>query len=162
MLKSGDFMDINKIRQDFPILNRKINGKPLIYFDNAASTQKPKQVLDAVRNYYENHNANIHRGVHTLSEEASDMYDEAHKKVGKFINAKHPLQEIIFDFFNPLPFLTFSKKGVTMLFHLVQVPASFCSKTTKALDAETIFLTYNINLRTLTLSRAVSSRCKVL
>ena len=88
--------NIKKIREDFPILSRKINGKPLIYFDNAATTQKPKQVLNALNNYYENHNANIHRGVHTLSEEASDMYDEAHKKVGKFINAKHPMQEIIF------------------------------------------------------------------
>ena len=88
--------NVDKIRKDFPILNRKINGKKLIYFDNAATTQKPQQVLDAITNYYENHNANIHRGVHTLSEEASDMYDEAHKKVGKFINAKHPIGEIIF------------------------------------------------------------------
>jgi len=89
-------MNVKKIQEDFPILQRKIHGKKLIYFDNAASTQKPRQVLDAMTRYYENHNANIHRGVHTLSEEASDMYDEAHKKVGKFINAKYPLEEIIF------------------------------------------------------------------
>ena len=88
--------NIKKIREDFPILKRKVNGKPLIYFDNAATTQKPQHVLDSLTNYYTKNNANIHRGVHTLSEEATEMYDEAHKKVGKFINAKHPFKEIIF------------------------------------------------------------------
>ena len=88
--------DVKKIREDFPILKRKIHGKNLVYLDNAATTQKPKQVLDAWQNYYCEHNANIHRGVHLLSQEASDMYDDAHKKVGKFINAKSPEQETIF------------------------------------------------------------------
>jgi len=88
--------DVDKIREDFPILNRKINGKALIYLDNAATSQKPKQVLDAMQKFYEKHNANIHRGVHTLSQESTQMYDDAHKNVGKFINAKHPIQEIIF------------------------------------------------------------------
>ena len=88
--------NIKKIREDFPILNREINGKKLIYLDNAATTQKPRQVLDALNDYYTKNNANIHRGVHTLSEEATEMYDDAHKKVGKFINAKHPFEETIF------------------------------------------------------------------
>jgi len=88
--------DIKKIRQDFPILNRKINGKPLVYLDNAATSQKPKQVLESIKRYYEKHNANIHRGVHTLSEESSELYDKAHRKVGEFINAEFPSQEIVF------------------------------------------------------------------
>lgn len=86
--------DVNKIRKDFPILRRKINGKPLIYFDNTATTQKPKQVIDAIADVYSNHYANIHRGVHTLSQEASVAYEEAHDKVASFINAK--TNEIIF------------------------------------------------------------------
>jgi cysteine desulfurase / selenocysteine lyase len=86
--------DVKKIREDFPILNKKIHGKPLVYFDNAATTQKPKQVIDAITEYYTEHNANIHRGVHQLSQEASEIYEEAHKKVGKFVNAK--VEETIF------------------------------------------------------------------
>jgi cysteine desulfurase / selenocysteine lyase len=86
--------DVKKIREDFPILNKKIHGKPLVYFDNAATTQKPKQVIGAITEYYTEHNANIHRGVHQLSQEASDIYEEAHKKVGKFVNAK--MEETIF------------------------------------------------------------------
>jgi cysteine desulfurase/selenocysteine lyase len=86
--------DTKKIREDFPILNKKIHGKPLVYFDNAATTQKPRQVIDAITEYYTEHNANIHRGVHQLSQEASDIYEEAHKKVGKFVNAK--MEETIF------------------------------------------------------------------
>lgn len=81
-------MNVKKIREDFPILKRKINGKPLIYFDNTATSQKPIQVINAIREFYEKHNANIHRGVHTLSQEASEMYEEAHDKVAKFINAR--------------------------------------------------------------------------
>lgn len=88
--------NVQKIRQDFPILDRKINGTKLVYLDNAASTQKPRQVIDTLTNYYEHHNANIHRGVHQLSQEASVMYDDAHKTVGKFINAKKPSEETIF------------------------------------------------------------------
>lgn len=86
---------IDKIRSDFPILNRKINGKPLVYFDNGATSQTPKPVIDAIVDYYTNYNANIHRGVHTLSQEATDKYEEARIKIQKHFNAKHPY-EIIF------------------------------------------------------------------
>jgi cysteine desulfurase/selenocysteine lyase len=83
------------VRKDFPILNRQINGNPLIYFDNAATTQKPRQVIDAIVNYYTNHNGNVHRGVHTLSTEATDLYESAREDTAKFINAKSP-SEIVF------------------------------------------------------------------
>ncbi len=88
-------LDPYKIRGDFPILSRKIYGKNLIYFDNAATTQKPRQVIDAICNYYREKNANIHRGVHMLSQEASELYEEAHYKVAKFINASQA-EEIVF------------------------------------------------------------------
>ncbi|MEZ5007447.1 MAG: cysteine desulfurase [Chitinophagales bacterium] len=87
--------DVQKIRADFPILKREINGKPLVYFDNAASTQKPIQVINTVSNYYSNDYSNIHRGVHTLSQIGTQAYELARKKVQKFINAKHD-HEIIF------------------------------------------------------------------
>jgi cysteine desulfurase / selenocysteine lyase len=87
--------DVEKIREDFPILFRQVHGRQLAYLDNAATTQKPKQVIEAVNKYYSEHNANIHRGVHTLSQEASEIYEEAHKKAGKFINAKHPMEETV-------------------------------------------------------------------
>ncbi len=89
--------DINKIREDFPILKRRRedDGKPFIYLDNAATSLKPIQVIEAVVNYYEKHCANIHRGVHTLSQEASQLYEEAHDKVAKFIGAKNR-EEIVF------------------------------------------------------------------
>ncbi len=87
--------DIEKIRSDFPILSRKINGKPLVYFDNAASTQKPIQVIDAIKNYYSNDYSNIHRGVHTLSQIGTEAYEAVRKKVQAFINAKHE-HEIIY------------------------------------------------------------------
>lgn len=74
-------LDTKKIRENFPILQRRINGKPLVYFDNAATSQKPKQVLAAIDDYYFNHNANINRGVHTLGEESTSMYEEARKKM---------------------------------------------------------------------------------
>lgn len=88
-------LDVNEIRKDFPILNRKINGHDLVYLDNAGTSQKPQSVINALADYYKNHNANIHRGVHTLSEEAGIMYDEARGKVAKFINAPK-WQEVIF------------------------------------------------------------------
>lgn len=88
-------MDIQAIRKDFPILSRRINGKPLVYFDNAATSQKPKQVIDAVSDYYRQHNANVHRGIHTLAEEATGLYEGARKKVARFINAKSE-KEVIF------------------------------------------------------------------
>lgn len=83
------------IRNDFPIFNRLVNGRKLIYFDNAATTQRPVQVIQAIRDYYENKNANIHRAVHTLSYEATVLYENAHKKVARFINAKN-MREIVF------------------------------------------------------------------
>ncbi len=86
---------IEKIRADFPILSKKVNGKPLVYFDNASTAQKPKLVIDAITNYYENQNANIHRGVHTLSQEITIAYEKARVTVQKHLNAAHP-HEIIF------------------------------------------------------------------
>ena len=88
-------MDIQKIRKDFPILNRQVNGKPLIYFDNAATSQTPVQVIDTIADYYKNYNANIHRGVHALSQEATDVYEAARRKIQKHFNATQPY-EIIF------------------------------------------------------------------
>jgi cysteine desulfurase/selenocysteine lyase len=87
--------DPYEVREDFPILKRKINDHPLIYFDNAATSQKPKQVIEAIKNFYENHNANVHRAVHTLSQEASELYEKAHEEVANFINA-NSMEEIIF------------------------------------------------------------------
>jgi len=88
-------LDPYKIREDFPILKRKVNGHPLIYFDNAATSQKPGQVINAITSFYENHNANVHRAIHTLSQEASELYENAHSEVAKFINASS-LEEIVF------------------------------------------------------------------
>jgi cysteine desulfurase / selenocysteine lyase len=87
--------DFKKLRGDFPILSRTVNGKPLVYFDNAATTQKPQQVLDAIQHYYAYYNSNVHRGVHTLSQEATTAQEESREKVRKFINAKGA-NEIIF------------------------------------------------------------------
>ncbi len=86
---------VDKIRADFPILQRKVNGKPLVYFDNAATSQTPQVVIDAIVDYYSNYNANIHRGVHSLSQEATDAYEEARIKIQQHFNAKNAY-EIIF------------------------------------------------------------------
>jgi cysteine desulfurase/selenocysteine lyase len=86
---------VEKIREDFPILQREVNGKPLVYFDNAATSQTPKVVIDAIVDYYSNYNANIHRGVHTLSQEATDKYEQARITLQKHFNARQPY-EIIF------------------------------------------------------------------
>ncbi|GGI56136.1 aminotransferase class V-fold PLP-dependent enzyme [Winogradskyella haliclonae] len=86
---------VEAIRKDFPILNREVNGKPLIYFDNAATSQTPQQVIDVIVDYYSNYNANIHRGVHALSQEATDAYEQARIKIQKHFNAKHA-HEIIY------------------------------------------------------------------
>jgi len=88
-------INIQKIRKDFPILSRKVNGKPLVYLDNAATSQTPQQVIDVIVDYYQNYNANIHRGVHSLSQEATDAYEEAREKIRTHFNAKHK-EEIIF------------------------------------------------------------------
>jgi len=88
-------LDPYKIREDFPILKRKINNHPLVYFDSAATSQKPRQVIEAIKEFYEKYNANVHRAVHTLSQEASELYENAHEEVAKFINA-NGMEEIIF------------------------------------------------------------------
>jgi cysteine desulfurase/selenocysteine lyase len=88
-------LDVNKIRADFPILKRKINNYPLVYFDNAATSQKPLQVINAIVDFYENHNANVSRGVHTLSQEATEMQQGTREKIARFINAQNSA-EIIF------------------------------------------------------------------
>ena len=94
-LNSNTPFDVEKVRMDFPILSRTVNGKPLIYFDNAATSQTPQQVIDVIVDYYSNYNANIHRGVHTLSQEATDKYEEARQTIQKHFNAEHT-HEIIF------------------------------------------------------------------
>ena len=87
--------NVENIRKDFPILSRKANGKDLVYLDNAATSQTPKQVIDVIVDYYSNYNANIHRGVHALSQEATDKYEQARHKIQAHFNAKHA-HEIIF------------------------------------------------------------------
>ncbi len=87
--------DIKKIRADFPILSRKVNGYPLVYLDNAATSQKPKQVIDCIVDYYSNYNANIHRGVHSLSQEATDAYENARKTIQEHFNIEKS-HEVIF------------------------------------------------------------------
>ncbi|WNB17148.1 aminotransferase class V-fold PLP-dependent enzyme [Marivirga arenosa] len=88
-------IDINSIRKDFPIIDQKVNGKPLIYFDNAATTQKPKSVIEALSEYYSSYNANIHRGLHTLAEKATTAFEDTRKVFQKFINANE-VEEVIF------------------------------------------------------------------
>src|SRR5213082_1618746 len=117
-------LDFDKIRGDFPILNQKVHGQPLIYFDNAATTQKPLQVLDALRNYYERDNANVHRGIHELSNRATAAFEAARTRAARFINARSP-DEIIFT------------RGTTEGINLVA--AAWGSKNIKAGD--TILLT---------------------
>ncbi len=88
-------MDISAIREDFPLLKEKVNGKPLIYLDNAATTQKPDKVIDTIDYYYRHQNANVHRGVHTLSQKATDLFEAVREQVCKFINARES-SEIVF------------------------------------------------------------------
>jgi len=90
----NSLLDIQSIRKDFPVLNRQVNGKPLVYFDNAATSQTPKQVIQSIVDYYENYNANIHRGVHTLSQEATEAYEKARHTLQAHLNAARP-EEII-------------------------------------------------------------------
>lgn len=88
-------LDIEKIRTQFPVLNQQVNGKPLVYLDNAATNQKPKRVIDALTKYYERDNANIHRGIHTLAERATKAYEQTRHAMQEFIRSKH-VEEIIF------------------------------------------------------------------
>ena len=107
----NDMYDVQKIREDFPILQREVYGKPLVYLDNAATTQKPLSVLDAMRDEYLNVNANVHRGVHYLSQQATDLHEAAREKVRQFINAQKT-EEIVFT------------RGTTEAINLVA--SSFC------------------------------------
>ena len=111
--------DVQKIREDFPILQREVYGKPLVYLDNAATTQKPLCVLDAMRDEYLNVNANVHRGVHYLSQQATDLHEAAREKVRQFINAKKT-EEIVFT------------RGTTEAINLVA--SSFCESQMQAGD----------------------------
>jgi cysteine desulfurase/selenocysteine lyase len=92
---AGQVLDVERVRADFPILNTRVNGKPLAYLDSAASAQMPQQVIDRLTNYHSKEHANIHRGVHYLSEQATNAYEAARKKVQRFINAAHD-REVIF------------------------------------------------------------------
>ncbi len=112
-------LDINKVRKDFPILSRQVYGRPLVYLDNAATTQKPLQVLDAMREEYLNVNANVHRGVHYLSQQATDLHEAAREKVRQFINAGKT-EEIIFT------------RGTTEAINLVA--STFCMSQMQAGD----------------------------
>src|SRR4051812_6005270 len=87
--------DVEAIRRDFPILHQNVNGKPLVYLDNAASSQRPQQVIDAISHYYEHDHANVHRGVHTLSQRATDAYEGSRDVIRRFINARDT-KEVIF------------------------------------------------------------------
>ncbi|HXJ00061.1 MAG TPA: aminotransferase class V-fold PLP-dependent enzyme, partial [Micropepsaceae bacterium] len=93
--KLNQTYDVAALRRDFPILAREVHGKPLVYLDNAASAQKPQPVLDAMNNFVTNEYANVHRGVHYLSGAATERYEEARRRVQKFLNAAHE-DEIIF------------------------------------------------------------------
>jgi cysteine desulfurase/selenocysteine lyase len=88
-------LDITRIRGDFPILSRQVRGRPLVYLDNGASAQRPRAVIDAESDYYERHHANVHRGVHTLSQEATDLFEGAREKIRRFLNARSG-KEIVF------------------------------------------------------------------
>ncbi len=91
----GNPLDVQKVREDFPILTRKVHGKPLVYFDTAASAQRPLAVIEAIDHFYRLHNANVHRGVHQLSQEATDLYEAARRSLARFINAGSE-REVIF------------------------------------------------------------------
>src|SRR5690606_19671356 len=95
LITADGTLNIDRIREDFPILHQEVNGKPLVYFDNAATTQKPVQVVEALTAYYLNDNANIHRGIHTLAERATASFEAARDSVKSFINAKER-EEVIF------------------------------------------------------------------
>lgn len=94
-LKLVFMFNVDKIRADFPILKRTVHGKPLVYFDNAATSQTPQIVIDTIVDYYSNYNSNIHRGVHTLSQEATDKYEEARIKIQQHLNAKESYEIIL-------------------------------------------------------------------
>ena len=87
MIEVLDEVELEEIRDDFPVLQQKVHGKPLMYFDNAATSQKPRIVIEAMNDYYSRYNANVHRGIHALAERATKEYERAREKITKFINA---------------------------------------------------------------------------
>ena len=91
---TGSELDLEQIRAQFPILHQQVNGKPLVYFDNAATTQKPVAVIEALKHYYEHDNANIHRGIHTLAERATADFEETRRAVQQFLGARE-VEEIV-------------------------------------------------------------------
>jgi cysteine desulfurase/selenocysteine lyase len=95
MSKTNNMLDTDAIRRDFPILSRKVGDKPLIYLDNAATSQKPQSVIDAIVDYYQNHNANVHRGIHTLGDEATQMYAAARLRIARFLGTQNS-DEVVF------------------------------------------------------------------
>ena len=109
--------DINKVREDFPILSRTIHKKPLIYLDNGATTQKPNTVLEAMQRVYTEHNANVHRGVHTLSREATELHEASRRRVARFISKLSSHEEQL--------------KVLTLLPHASE--SNFCLPETKSL-----------------------------
>src|SRR4249920_232039 len=94
-LLTQEIIDVQSIRKDFPILGSKVNGRPLVYLDNAATSQKPWKVIKAIEHYYTDLNSNVHRGVHHLSQKATDAFEISRKKIAAFINAEHD-HEVIF------------------------------------------------------------------
>src|SRR5690606_41739795 len=99
-------LDVHAVRRDFPILSTEMNGRPLVYLDNGATTQKPRAVIDAISHYYEQDNANIHRGVYALSQRATSEFDDARTTIAAFLNAPEPAECIFV-------------RGVTEAIHLV-------------------------------------------
>ena len=93
-MKTAQALDVARLRQDFPALALKVHGKPLVYLDNAATSQKPRAVLDAERTFYETMNANVHRGVHTLSERATEAYEGARGRIARFVGARDAAQVV--------------------------------------------------------------------
>jgi len=95
MIELLDAVELEEIRDDFPILRQKVHGKNLVYFDNAATSQKPRQVIDALNDYYQRYNANVHRGIHSLAERATREYELSRQRIARFINAPSP-ETVIF------------------------------------------------------------------
>lgn len=145
-------MNPTTIQKDFPILAREINGKRLVYFDNAATTQKPQSVLDAMNDYYTMRNGNIHRGIHTLAEEATMLFEQTRKATQRFINAKHA-EEIIFtsgttmglNILSRMLFESHIPKGSTVLCGIDEHHANFVPWQQLAKKHECAFETYGLN-----------------
>ncbi|MGQ0535508.1 MAG: aminotransferase class V-fold PLP-dependent enzyme, partial [Methanobacteriota archaeon] len=95
-MATREHRDVAEIRKDFPILDRRVHGKPLVYLDNAATSHRPTSVVEAMSRFFTHTNANVHRGIHQLSVEATAAYEGAHEKVAKFVHAKGGMREIVF------------------------------------------------------------------